>query len=437
MEDYILFLKTLISNVKNPAFYSLWTVIAIQIAFFIIYTLVLQIPLPLLALTILAFIGINATITRTYYKIASANAETKFDEQMTVALTEYLKDSVIVYDANFKIITINPATEEMFNISKEMVVNTQVNPGMVKNRGMKMFTQILFPSLAPGVTQVSEISAWPQVVKISTDEPQLELLVTTNKILDENGETTGFIKLVKDQTREASILRTKNEFIDVAAHQLRTPLTALHWMMEGIVKTTESLNPELHQMTQEGLQVAERALKITNDLLDVSKIEDGRFGYAPQNINLSDVVNIITKEMGHTAKRYSVELIDATRENNIGVYADGNSVGMALMNLVDNAIRYNIKNGKVTILAEKTADGKSARISVSDTGIGIPDEDMKKLFGKLHRGSNAIQMEPNGNGLGLYIAKNIIERNGGKIGVESVLNRGSTFWFTLPVSSSM
>ena len=434
--DYILFLKTLISNVKSPAFYSLWAVIIIQIILFAIYAIVLQIPIPLLVLTIIVFIGINAVIAKTYYKIASANAETGFSEQMTVALTEHLEDAVIIYDTNFKIITINLATEEMFKISKEMVVNTQANPGMVKNRGMKMFTQILFPSLAPGVTQISETNTWPQIVKISTDEPQLELLVTTNKILDENGETIGFVKLVKDQTHEASILRTKNEFIDVAAHQLRTPLTALHWTMESIVKTTESSSPELRQIAQEGLQVAERALKITNDLLDVSKIEDGRFGYAPQNINVFDLMSTITKEMGPAAKQYSIELINATKENNIGVYADGNSIGMVLMNLVDNAIKYNIKNGKVTILAEKTADGKFARISVSDTGVGIPDEDKEKLFEKLHRGSNAVQMEPNGSGLGLYIAKNIIERNGGKIGVESVLNRGSTFWFMLPVSSS-
>ncbi|MDO8557118.1 MAG: ATP-binding protein [Candidatus Jorgensenbacteria bacterium] len=432
MEEVFEIIKTTIKNVAHPAFRPLVAVIIVEVALFVVYLLAFTVSSWLVLLTILVGIGTAAITAQAYVKLISTHSETAFNEEMLLALTEYLKDAVIIYDTNFKIISINPAAETLFSVAKESVINATVDPGSVKQRNLKLFAQILFPSLAPAVAQISEANAWPQVVRISISEPNLSLLVTTNRIADRNGGVIGFVKLVKDETHEESILKAKNEFIDVAAHQLRTPLTALHWTLESMTKMTEGA-PDLHELSQQGLLVAERALKITNDLLDVSKIEEGRFGYAPQRTDIIGLIKTVLRETNSLAKQYNVELADATREQNIPVYIDVNSIGMVLMNLVDNAIKYNTKNGKVVVSAEQAANNRSVRVSVTDTGIGITEEDMKKLFEKLHRGANAAQIEPNGSGLGLYIAKNIVERNNGKIGVESTLNRGSTFWFTLPI----
>ncbi|MEK7087029.1 MAG: ATP-binding protein, partial [Patescibacteria group bacterium] len=114
---------------------------------------------------------------------------------------------------------------------------------------------------------------------------------------------------------------------------------------------------------------------------------------------------------------------------------DPQRLGMALANLIENAIKYNVKNGEVTVSVEELKDRPFLKINVSDTGVGVPKEEINKLFTKFYRGENITQVEPNGSGLGLFIAKNIIQNHGGEIGVQSVPGRGSTFYFTLPLKS--
>lgn len=108
-----------------------------------------------------------------------------------------------------------------------------------------------------------------------------------------------------------------------------------------------------------------------------------------------------------------------------------------MFNLLDNAIRYNIKNGEVILTVERLQDKPFIQVSVKDTGIGIPPESVKKIFNKFFRADNAIKAAPNGSGLGLYIVRNIIRRHGGEIWVESELNRGATFYFTLPIDQKL
>lgn len=373
---------------------------------------------------------------KAFIKITRLTFDTKFKDHEKEALVEYLHDGVIVYDTNFVIRTFNNAAETLFGVSKEIVLEKQMDPGLVKNHELKSLIQVLFPSLAPAAEQKSEPSAWPQIVNISLDAPRLEVQTVLHQVITEDGDVIGFLKVIKDLTREKSVLEAKTDFINVAAHQLRTPITALHWALENIVQYSKD-NETIYPIAKEALAVAVRAAKITNDLLDVSKIEDGRFGYSFKDTDLVPFLQKIVSDMKPLADSYSVSLSFNSPNQSIPVYIDENRLSAVFLNLIDNAIRYNTKQGKVLVSLQPVESKPFIKVLVSDTGVGIPGTDLKKLFQKLHRGSNVVQMEPNGSGLGLYIAKNIIEQHGGVVEVSSEINRGTTFSVSIPLDKSL
>lgn len=356
-------------------------------------------------------------------------------DELSRAVVETSRDGVIVYDRDSKILVFNKAAEKIFNLNAEEIIGRSFSPNDIKEEKLKILIQTLFSSLAPVVVRHSESNVYPQVVDISFEEPNIEIRVATNKISDPKGGIFGFVKIIADRTRELNILKNKNEFISTAAHQLRTPLTAINWSMEILAR--ESLTENQKQIIETGLQAASHALKIVNDLLDVSKMEEGRYGYNFKKINLIDFVEGAIKKSEEIAIPASIKIYLKKPAESIEVNIDVQKMEIALLNLLDNATRYNVKNGEVIVSIEKLGDKSHVQISVKDTGIGISKEDIKKIFTKFFRAENAVKAVPSGSGLGLYIAKNIIKRHGGDIWVESELNRGSIFYFTLPTDPKL
>jgi len=171
-----------------------------------------------------------------------------------------------------------------------------------------------------------------------------------------------------------------------------------------------------------------------NDLLDVAKIEEGRFGYQFAEIDIVHFIEDLLGEASSLASEYGVNVYFEKQDiNSLTLTADKEKLSLALNNIIDNSIKYNIKNGKVTITLTRLTDAPFIEVSVADTGIGISAEDVDKLFTKFFRGNNVVKIQTEGSGLGLYIAKNIIMRHGGDVRAESEINRGTTFYFTLPL----
>ena len=245
------------------------------------------------------------------------------------------------------------------------------------------------------------------------------------------------MKLIKDESREQAIIQSKNEFINTAAHQLRTPLTALNWALENILKLSESASPETHEIAAEAIKVSERTLKITNDLLDVAKIEEGKFGYSFKNVDvIAFIKGIVDTIIPFAGQRSSRITFSHQGIEELYLSMDPDRLGLALFNLLDNAVKYNTEHGIVSVVLEKVSGDDFVKVSIQDSGVGIPENEKEKIFKKFYRATNAAQIEPNGNGLGLFITKNIIARHGGEIGFESHAGRGTTFWFTLPVKTT-
>ncbi len=353
------------------------------------------------------------------------------------ALVNDLGDGIIAYDNNFKIQIFNPAAERIFGVNREQVVGYAFGPERAQELPFRLLAQTIFPSLAPLVIERSESGTLPQIVDLSFTDPKRELTVSSNKVIGPSGETQGFIKLVKDRTREVEILRSKSEFITIAAHQLRTPLTTVHWVFEGL-RGKDKLEAEDRELVASGLRESVKLLKIVNDLLDVSKIEEGKFGYEFREMNIIEFLSGILMNAGVMAKKYEVKLyFDRGNEQVINLMIDANRLGLAISNLLDNAIKYNVKNGRVDVKVERLPDKPYLQISVKDTGIGVPPSEVPKLFSKFFRAENAVKAETEGSGLGLYITKNIINRHGGTIWAESTISRGTTFYFTLPLDPSL
>lgn len=345
-------------------------------------------------------------------------------------LIEILDDGLVVYDNDFRVLYFNNGAEKMFDIKARDIVGKSFTLDKAQDPVWKSLSPVIYSSLAPTVLRISEAGLEPQVLKIILDNPRKEYETRTSQVKGEKGQVVAFVKLIRDATRESSLLKAKSDFVTIAAHQLRTPATAVNWAFENLVKD-QTLNDSSKEAVGIGYKTSQGLLKTINDLLNVAQLEEGKFGYQFQNVNLVEFLDKLLADALLIAKEYKVNLyFERPAEKEIAVSVDSQKLGLAVSNLVDNAIKYNVPNGQVTVSVIKKDD--AVEISVKDTGVGIPEEDLPNLFTKFFRAKNVAKFSVSGSGLGLYLVKNIIKEHGGDVWVESVIDRGSTFYFTLP-----
>ena len=232
--------------------------------------------------------------------------------------------------------------------------------------------------------------------------------------------------------RLAEANRMKSEFISVVSHQLRSPLSNLRWAIEllisGRANGVSEKQLEYFKILKEN---SARMGELVSDLLTVSRIETAKLLLKKEEISLEDLIRKIIEELEPFAKASNVKVEFRAKENLPKVFADPSQIRLVIENLLDNAIRYIKEKGRVEIKLEKI--DKYCRFEIKDTGVGIPKEDQKYIFQKFFRSENVMRYQTQGSGLGLYIAKSIVEKSGGKIGFKSQEGIGSTFWFILPI----
>ncbi len=353
----------------------------------------------------------------------------KEKEEAFSSILENIKDGVLLYDTEFKVTSLNKSAEEMLRVTKSQIVGKTISPRSVEDPSLSLLAKIIFPSLSEKTSYESD-AGWPQIVRISFLDPKMEVLTYLYEIKKEDGSVIGFLKLIQNETREKGLVQSKNEFVSVAAHQLRTPLTGIHWAFETLLQALPA-DADIKKIAEEGFSLAERSLKIINDLLDTAKLEEGNFGYSFEKRDIIEFLSGLITATNNIAKQFNVSVVSKLQKEKVIIKMDPNRLSMALGNIIDNAIRYNNEHGTVIISSEQ--EGSTIKIMIEDTGIGIPEKEKEKLFQKFYRGEKAIGLQPNGSGLGLYITKNIISQHGGSIRVDSIEKRGTTFTITLPV----
>lgn len=225
--------------------------------------------------------------------------------------------------------------------------------------------------------------------------------------------------------------RTKDEFISVASHQLRTPLGSLRWNLELLLEQ-ENLAPETRNTIQNAFDATLRMLNLVGDLLNVARIEQGRGQAPPSATDLIAVVEDAVEEMLPIAHKTKVTIDNSRLKHKSALtMIDAQRFREAIQNLLSNAVKYTPQGGTVTVKYKKQKE--LVTISISDTGLGIPEDEQSKLFSKFFRASNVTRMGTEGTGLGLFVVQSYVKSWGGKIWFESKLNHGTTFYLTVPL----
>lgn len=241
----------------------------------------------------------------------------------------------------------------------------------------------------------------------------------------------GAIEVFRDITLEREIDRMKSEFISLASHQLRTPLSAIktysHMLVDGFMGPVE---PSQKKALRTIINASNRMNELISTLLNITRIESGSIAIAPKQINLCNLVQEVSKELEHSTKEKNLELVVSLPKSPIMVRSDMLILKEIISNLVTNSIKYTPDKGTVTLkVRRRKAD---TVVAVSDTGLGIPKRSQDQVFTKFFRAPNVVKRETTGTGLGLYLVRGLADALGGKVWFTSEENVGSTFYFSLP-----
>ena len=237
-------------------------------------------------------------------------------------------------------------------------------------------------------------------------------------------------------TKVAEASRLKSEFVGIASHQLRTPLSNIKFSIEYL---TSGRIGRLETNQEEQLRIIaqsnDRMLKLVSKLLDLSRIEEGRLAVERQQISLSEITDSLLEELNPLIEDKKIKISKNIPPNLPKVVGDQYRLRMVIQNLIDNAIKYNHTGGSLTI---NIKDSDSFVVwEIEDTGIGIPKTDQKKVFQRFYRAQKTTLNNSYGTGLGLYIVKAIIEELGGDISFKSEEDKGTKFSFKLPMYSKL
>ncbi len=350
-----------------------------------------------------------------------AKEQVQEEKNKTQAALKSLVDGLIVFDKDKKISLINPEAEKILEVKQKQILGKRLKD--LKNHP-KVFK--LYQTLG------NKLEWTGQRYEFVLEQPLKRYYQVAITPVTAREKNIGLMVVMHDITRDKEIERLKTEFVSIAAHQLRTPLSAIKWTLKMLLDgDVGEVSEEQRSFLEKGYESNERMINLINDLLNVARIEEGRFLYELEEVSLVEIVEKIINLVKSAAKQKKIKLNFKKPVKKIPlVKVDEEKIELVVQNLLDNAIRYSKAGGEVTVSVEY--DKMGVRVMIQDSGIGIPEKQQNRLFKKFFRADNAVKKKTEGTGLGLFICKNIIEAHGGKIWFESEIGKGTTFWFVLP-----
>jgi len=352
-------------------------------------------------------------------KLAVAKAK---DEAMFASIG----DGLIAVDNDGRITIVNQATVAMLGWEREELVGQSLtdlpledksgNPIPLKKRP----TMLAFAT--GGVMNVSYYF-------VKKDKTRLPIAITATPI-KLNGKTIGLIEIIRDTTREQELDNEKDEFISIASHQMRTPLTGIQWVVERFTKK-EKLTPKGKEYLEDIHASAKQLTGLVDLLLNLSRIESGRMGITPEPLEIVGFIKDFLNEIVPLRDKKKLKISFNDHPMKLSVTTDKNAMRNIVQNLVSNAIEYTEGGGNIEVTAQKS--DRTFTVTVRDTGIGIPQAEQSHIFEKFVRASNAKLYKTDGTGIGLYIAAQAANHLGGKIWFESEEGKGSLFHVELPL----
>ena len=353
----------------------------------------------------------------------SAHLSHQFDE--TALILESLRDGLIECDTQMIPTRVNHAAEEILGLEASSIVNRSIDPNNIANEFDKILSSFLFPPKGADGTSYDIFLSLPQEKKLR--------VFTIPKTNPGSKVLQGYIKIVRDVTIETVVEQHKSDLVSIVSHQLLTPLTGVKWIFKSMIAGDNGpLNQSQSEMLKRGIVANEDMIGLVTDILDVTKVEQARFSYKMLPYEIVGFIRDMISSRAEKALGRQVRIEEETRLTSKEVTFDKERLSIALGNLLDNSIDYSPAASIITVRLD--TDGNNVRIAVIDHGIGIPEKELEYLFSKFYRAENAKRVRTTGTGLGLYLAKHIIEDHGGSIRVSSKENEGSTFTILLPIN---
>jgi signal transduction histidine kinase len=323
-----------------------------------------------------------------------------------------------VFDNQNYISLINPLGEKTLQTSSEETLGKSLTELAEKNTSFKLLLKLVSE-------EIKEVERQEIILEKKTLE------ISSLSILKE-GERIGGLIILHDITHEKVVEKMKTEFVSIAAHQLRTPLSGVKWALSLLLEEDAGkLNEEQKSLIQKSYSSNERMINLVNDILNVARIEEGNYIFKLEPTHLEDLVKKTIDSCQELSEKKGIIIDYKELAASLPlIMADSEKITLAVQNLIENAVKYTQPAGQVTISLKN--DTNKIEFSIKDTGVGIAEEQKERIFTKFFRAPNVMRIETDGTGLGLFISKNIIESHGGKIWFESEENAGSTFYFWLP-----
>lgn len=355
------------------------------------------------------------------------------------SILESTDEGIILFDLNNNAIAYN----------KRFLEISEKTPNEVSGHAAKIFNFLKQESddpetktLLPKISDLTEKNDFETnlACEITLNQPTFKILnLYTKPVISERGELLGRIWVFSEVTKEKQAEKNQNDFIKVASHKLRTPLTAINWNVE-ILKEQSTLSAEQKTNLDQLIINAERLNSLINVLLDAADIHNGKIDLTMSEVNLLETIKksyeVILKRLPED-KKSELKIIDSEKITDLKVIADKNKLLQVLSFLLDNAFIYG-KTNQANEVSVQVGIGESDQLTVriSDKGIGIPNEEKHEIFTKFFRGKNALLTYTEGTGLSLFLAKIIIESAGGKIWFDSKEGEGTNFYFTLKLAEN-
>ena len=345
------------------------------------------------------------------------------DKKETEAVIRSIAEGLVVVDADGNVIMMNPAAEKMLGVSRKDKLGRPLTENLKDEQ---------FVSLAKSQPD----KANKEIELISHQDETKKILRASSAVIEnEDGKTVGMVSVLSDITKQKELDQLKSNFVANVSHELRTPLVAMEKAISLILGKEAGA---ISSTQEEFLAIAQRNLKrltvLINDLLDLSKFEAKKMAIRPSPASIEKIISESIEGLNTWAKTKSIAIVREIPDGLSEVNVDSDRIIQVLTNLIGNAIKFTPHNGNITVEAALQEESRVIEVSVSDSGIGLDKENLSRVFDKFYQaGADKISTDISGTGIGLSIAKEIVELHGGRIRAESEKGRGARFSFTLPL----
>lgn len=340
-----------------------------------------------------------------------------------------MNDGLIIYDMDLNVILLNPALAQMLIPS-----NPAATGRLIQNPDDKLlFERCVEPPKMKEIHKAMvENPIFPRSDVIELKSPMQFLKRYASPLFNIAHGQIGHVIIYHDITQEVKNERIRSEFITNASHELRTPVTSIKLLLESLLAGAKD-DPEVRDEFLNNLMREVNRLHIlVNDLLDLARLESSHEKLAISEFDLRKVIRETIQTVQPLAQQKGIVIKENIQSELNLIRADQLRLGQVLVNLVNNAVKFTSNSGEVRVIVRKFND--NIEFSVQDTGIGIPTDDLPYIFDRFYRVDSNRQRGQNkgGSGLGLTISKQVVDMHGGKMKVDSIPNKGTTFTFTIP-----